>query len=191
MVEAFLAVAQHPCVVVLELMLKRFANHAVCAEQVGSGYAFAVGRIGNHYRLVLRLLEVFEVGHFHADVLSQSGCAHVEAGRLYGLGVYVIAVYVVRELAFLRVVVVYAVEEVGVEVGPLLERIALAEHARSHVAGDERGLDKQRARAAHGVDEVRIALPSRHEYHARGEHLVERSLDRLLPVAAAVQAFAA
>ena len=172
-------------------MLEYFANHAVCSEQVWGGYSFAVWRVCHHYGLVLWLLEVLEVGQGHADVLGQSGGAYVQVGFLYGVGVDVVAVYMVVELALLRVVVVDAVEEFGVEVGPFLKRIALAEHAGSHIAGYEGGFDKQRPGAAHRVDEVGVAFPSRHENHSGGEHFVKRCFNGLLPVAAAVQAFAA
>ena len=95
------------------------------------------------------------------------------------------------ELAFLRIIVVNLVEQVLVEVCPFLEGVLLAEHTRGHVAGYEGSLDEQCARAAHGVDEVGLAVPAGHENHSGRQHLVERGLNVLLPVAAAVQALAA
>ena len=97
----------------------------------------------------------------------------------------------VVELALLGVVVVDAREELLVEVGPFLEGEAFAEDARRDVARDECGLYGDCSRSAHGVDEVGVTLPSRHENHASCEDLVEGSLDTLLSVAAAVQGVAA
>ena len=95
------------------------------------------------------------------------------------------------ELPFLRIVVVDVVEQFLVKVAPLLKSKLLAEYARAHVVGDKRSLNKQGARSAHRIDEIALTVPARHEYHSGSKHLVERSLDRLLPVASAVQGFSA
>ena len=97
----------------------------------------------------------------------------------------------VLEITLFRVVVIDFLEEVGIEVGPFLEGEILPEHTRRDVLGDERCLDEQRARAAHRVDEVAFAPPSRHEDHACGQHLVEGGFNRLLTVSATVQRLAA
>ena len=89
-------------------------------------------------------------------------------------------------LSFFGVVVVDGVEEVGVEVCPFLEGEFFSEDAWCHVFGYECGLDGYCSRAAHGVDEVGVGVPSCHEYDAGSEHFVEWSLDALLSVAASV-----
>ena len=103
----------------------------------------------------------------------------------------VVAVDVVLEVVLPRLILVDAVEEFLVEVGPLFEGILLAIHAGGDAAGNEGGLDGNGAAAAHRVDEVAFALPSREHDNAGGKHFVQRSFHRLLPVAATVQAFAA
>ena len=191
LLETLLAVAENPRLVAHELMLEPLTYHLVRAKEVGSGYTLAIRRVAHDDALLRRTLEVLEVGLLHGDVAGETCGPHVHACRVHGLDVYVVAVYVVLELTLLRVVIVYAVEEFLIEVGPTLESELLAEYARAHVVGYEGGLYEQRARAAHRVYEVGVALPSRHEYHAGGQHLVERSLHGLLPIAAAVERLAA
>ena len=187
LVEALLAVGEHPGIVALELVLQPFADHLIGAQQVGGGDALAVGRIGDDDALGLGLGEVLEVLLLNGDVTAQPGGLHVHHCRVHGLDVHVVAIDMVLELALHAVVIVYLVEEVGIEVGPLLEGILLAEQTRGHVLGDECRLDEQGARAAHGVDEVGIALPAAHQDHACREHFVERGLDALLAIASAVE----
>ena len=95
----------------------------------------------------------------------------------------------VVELTLLRVVVVYLVKQVGIEVGPLLKGKLLAEQARCHVVGDECCLDEQGTGTAHRVDEVGFSLPAGHHNHAGSQHLIQRSLYRLLAIAATVERF--
>ena len=97
----------------------------------------------------------------------------------------------VVELSFLRVVVVYLVEEVLVEVGPFFKCKFLAEQSWSHVACYECRLDEQSARTAHWVDEVGFALPSGHEYHSGCKNLVEWCLHAFLSIATAMQTLSA
>ena len=97
----------------------------------------------------------------------------------------------VLEVVLGAVIVVDALEEFAVEVGPFLESIALAEHARRYAARYQRSLYAERAAAAEGVDEVCLSMPSAHHDDAGGQYLVERCCHALLAVAAAVQALAA
>ena len=188
--EAFLAVAQHPSLVAHESMLQTLANHLICIEEVRRRDALSVRRIGHHDALVGRLLEVLEVSMLHGDVLCETCCTNVKTGCVNGLHVHVVAIDMVCELALLRVIVINLVEEFLVEVGPLLEGEALAEDARAHVMGDESSLDEQRSRTTHRVDEVAVAVPSGHHNHTCCQHLVERSLHRLLTVAATMERLA-
>ena len=191
LVEALFPVAEHPGIVARKLVLQPLANHLVGSQQVGRRDALAVGRIGHQYAFLLGLLEVLEVLLGHGDVVRQSGRLDIDAGGIDSLDVHVIPVDMMVERTLPRVVVVYLVEEVGIEVRPLLKGKLLAEESRRHVAGDERRLNQQCAAAAHGVDEVGVALPSRHQYHACCQHLVQWSLHRLLPVPSPVQRLAA
>ena len=191
LLEALFAVAQHPRLVALEGMLQSLAYHLVGLQQVGCGDALTVGRVGNHDGRFLGLFEVLEVLECHGDVVGEACRPNVPQCGVHRLGVYVVAIDMVVELALLRVVVVYLVEEVGIEVLPLLEGELLAEESRSHVVGYEGCLDKQCAAAAHGVDEVRLTAPSAHQNDTGGKNLVERCLYRFLAVAASVERLAA
>ena len=172
LLEALLAVTQYPCLVTLEGMLEAFADHLICAEKVGGRDALAVGRVHHDDALLSRLGKVLEVLLRHGDVLRESSCAHVHGCRVHRLDVAVVGIDMVFELAFLRVVVVDAVEEILIEVGPFLEGKLLAEHAWRNVARNEGSLNGDGSRTAHGVDEVALAVPSRHENHAGSQHLV-------------------
>ena len=101
LLKTFLAVAQHPCVVVEELVLKSLANHLVCSQEVRSGDALAVWRISHDDALLCRLGEILEVSLSHGDVLAQSGCLHVHKCSVHRLHVNVISIYMMSELALL------------------------------------------------------------------------------------------
>ena len=190
LVEALLTIRENPGIVVGKLVLQSFTDHLVRTQQVGRRDTLTVGRISHHDALLLGLREELEVLFSDGDVVGQTGGLDVQTGCIDGLDVDVVAIDVMLELAFLRVVIVYLVEEVGIEVGPLLEGKLLAEQSRGHIAGNQGGLDEQRTTAAHGVDEVAVALPARHQDHAGSQHLVERCFHRLLTVAATVQRLA-
>ena len=95
------------------------------------------------------------------------------------------------KLPLLRVVVIDGIKEVGIIVVPFLKCKLLAKQSWSHVVCYEGSLDEQCARAAHGINEISLSLPSCHEYHSRSQHLIEWCLHALLSVAASVQALAA
>ena len=168
-------------------MLQSFANHLIGTQQVVGRYALAVWRIGHQNALVLRLHEVLEVLLFNGDVVGETSGLDVQTGGVDSLDVHVVTVDVVVELALLGIVIVNLVEQLRIEVRPLLEGIFLAEQTGCHVAGNQCSLDEQCARAAHGVDKVCLAMPARHQDHTCCQHLVEWCLDRLLTVAATMQ----
>ena len=161
-IEAFLAVAEHPGFVALEFVLQLLADHLVGGKEVGCGDALAVRGIGDEDGRLGGLGEVLEILLLHGDGLGEACGLCVEAGGVDGLHVDVVAIDVVAELFFARVVVVDFIEEVFVEVGPFLEGKFLAEDAGRHVVGNEGCLDEQRSGAAHGVDEIALASPAAH-----------------------------
>ena len=131
-----------------------------------------------------------EVPALDADHVLQAGGAYVAAGCLHGLGVDVGADDGVGGVALLAVVVVEALEELAVEVGPLLESVAGAEDARVDVRGYECGFDEEGAGAAHGVEERGVSAPAGLEDDAGGEDLVEGCLCGLDAVAALAERLA-
>ena len=171
-------------------MLQSFANHLIGAQQVVGRDALTVWRIGHHDTLVLRLGEVLEVLLLDSDIVGQTSSLDVETGRVDSLDVYIVAVDMMVELTFLRIVVVNLVKEVGIEVGPLLEGKLLAEQARSHVSGNKRSLDEQCARTTHGINEIRLAMPARHQDDTCSQYFVDGGFDRLLAIAATMQRLA-
>ena len=175
--EAFLAIAEHPGVVAYKLMFQAFANHLVGGQQVGSRNTLTIGWVGNHNAGVQGLLEVLEVLFCHRDIIGQSCCLDIHACGVDSFDIYIVAVDVVVERSLLGVVIINLVEELRVEVGPLLKGELLAEQTWCHVAGDKGSLDEQGAGTAHRVNEVGLALPPRHQNHSGSQHLVQGSFD--------------
>ena len=95
------------------------------------------------------------------------------------------------ELAFLAVIVVDGVEQLLVEVNPLLESELFTEHARGNVTRYQGGFDGDGSRTTHRVYQVTFTFPAGHQYHSGGQDLVQRSFHRFLAVTAAVQGFTA
>ena len=191
LLEALLAVAQYPSLVACEGTLESLADHLVGVQQVRGRDALAVWRVHHDDALLGRLCEVLEILLGDGDILAQTGCTHVEVGSVHRLHIYIISVDVVLELALLRVVVIDHIEEILVEIVPLLEGKLLAEYTWRDVACDEGSLDGDGSRTAHWVDEVAFALPAGHQDHTCSEYLVQRCLYLLLTVAAAVQTLTA
>ena len=127
LVETLLAVAQYPGVVALKLVLQSLAYHLVSTQQVGRRNALAVRWVRYHDALVGGLCKVLEVLLLYGYDVAQSCGLHVHTCGVHSLHVDVVTVYLVVELALQTLVVVNLVEQVGVEVGPLLECKLLAE----------------------------------------------------------------
>ena len=171
-------------------MLESLAYHLVQPQKVGSRDTLSVWRIGDDDALFLGLGEVLEVLQGYGHLLAQSCRLHVAGGYLHRLAVVVVAVDMVLKLLLPAVVLVYALKELAIEVGPLLKRIFLAEHARCYATRYQRRLHGKRAASAHGVDEVAFAAPASLQDDAGSQHLVQGRLHGLLAVASAVQALA-
>ena len=123
-------------------MFQTFAYHLVGGQQVGGRDAFAVGRIGDNNALFCRLLKIFKVGFFNSDVVGETCCTHIEACRVNGFDINIVAIDVVLELAFLAFIVVDTVKQILIEIAPALEGELFTEDTRAHVVSDEGCLDK-------------------------------------------------
>ena len=135
--------------------------------------AFAIGWVGDEDAVLRSLVEVFDGLALNFNHLGESGTLDVGTGNGNGLALNIVAINLVLEFAFGAVVVIDALEEFVVIVGPSLESILVAIHARIDVGGDEGGLDQEGSRAAHGVDEVALAPPAAQQDDAGGKHLVD------------------
>ena len=172
LVEAFFPITEHPGVVARKLVFQPLAYHLIGGQQVGCRDAFSIRRIGHHDAGFLRLLEVLEVLLVDGDVAGETSRFDVHAGGIDRFDVHIVTIDVVFELTLLRVVVVDFVKEFRVEVGPLLKCKLLTEQARSHIPRNECSLDEQGAGTAHGVNEISLSLPSRHQNHSCCQYLV-------------------
>ena len=141
LLEALLAVAQYPSLVAGKSLLEALTYHLVGVQEVRGRDALTVWRVHHDDALLCWLCEVLEVLLGDGDILAQSGSTHVEVGCVHRLHIYIISVDVVLELALLRVVVIDHVEEILVEIVPLLEGKLLAEYTWRDVAGDEGSFD--------------------------------------------------
>ena len=141
LLEALLAVAQYPSLVAGKSLLEALTDHLVGVQEVRGRDALAVWRVHHDDALLGRLGEVLEVLLGDGDILAQSGSTHVEISCIDSLHVNIVTIDMVLELALLRVVVIDHVEEILVEIVPLLEGKLLAEYTWRDVAGDEGSFD--------------------------------------------------
>ena len=170
-------------------MLESLAYHLVGCKEVGRGDTLTVWRIHNEETLVGRTLKVLEVSLLHCHIFCKAGSSYVQTCGVYSLHVDVVAIDVMVELTLIGIVVVDAVEQVGIEIVPLLESELLAEYARTHVVGYQGCFHEKRTRTAHGVDEVGFTLPSGHKNHSCCQNFVQWCLYRFLAIATTVQRF--
>ena len=77
------------------------------------------------------------------------------------------------ELTLVAVVVVDAVKQLLVIVGPQLEGITVTVHARSDIGSNQGSLYEEGARAAHRVYQVSLAIPPAQQDNAGSQHLVD------------------
>ena len=95
------------------------------------------------------------------------------------------------ELALVGVVGQQRIEQVLVEVLPVLERKMFAEQSGRYVQRYERGLYGYRSRTAHGVIQVGLPVPACHEQHTCRQSFADRCFGGSHTPAAFVQALAA
>ena len=172
-------------------MFEPVAYRFVEPQQVARREPFAIGRVGDEDTFGRGCRFIPLEGHdFEVDVFGHAGTLDVLGGNVDGPGRDVAAVYAVGKFAFVAVVVVESLEKFLVEVLPPFEGKALAEDAGIGVGGDEGGFDEKGTRAAHGVDEVFLAVPAGFEYHAGRQHLVDGRLGLSHTVAPLVERLA-
>ena len=139
-----------------------------------------------------RLLELLEGLQLQRYVLAYAGSLDViVCGDFVGLRAVVVPVNLMSEFAFLAVVVVNRVEQLLVEIHPLLESELLAEYARSDVPVQSSAASMGMVPEPH-IGSIRSHSPRQpaHQYHAGGQHLVQRGLHGFLAITAAVQRLA-
>lgn len=156
-------------------MFQTLANHGVKAQQVVGRDTLTVGRIGDDDGFLRRLLELLERLQLQYHVLAYAGSLYIVCGNFVCLRAVVVTVYLMRKFTFLAVVIVYRVEQLLVKIHPLLESELLAEYARSDVACNQRRFDGNGSRTTHRVYQVAFATPAGHQYHAGGQHLIQRA----------------
>ena len=135
--------------------------------------ALTIGRVADEGAALGHLVDFVDVAAFELDVFVKAGILDVGTRNGNGLALDVAAVYLVGELALSAVIVIDALKQLGIIVGPILERIAVAVHARSDVGTDKGCLDEEGARAAHGVYQVGLAVPAAQQDDACRQHLVD------------------
>ena len=169
----FLVAAHEPHVIAHEGVLELGAQVTVELVDVLHLEALTVGRIADDGTLLGDDGDIPEVAALQLDILVQSSALDVGARYGNGLALDVAAVDLVGELPLLAVVVIDFVKQLLVIVGPLLEGIMVTIDARSDIGGDERCLDQECARTAHGVNQVGLAIPAAQQDDTGRQHLVD------------------
>ena len=172
----FLVVADEPGVVAPEGVLEFETQVTVELVDVLHVQALAIGRVGDERAAFGHEFYLVDVAALQFDVFVQACVFDVGAGDGNGLALDVAAVNLVGEFPFGTVVVIDFIEQFLVIVGPLLEGVVVAIYAGGDVGADEGCLDQERARAAHGVNQVGLAVPTAQQDDAGRQHLVDRGL---------------
>ena len=158
-------------------MFEPLADAGIEVAEVFECQPLAVGRVCHHDCFPALPVKVLDVLYVRYYVLGHACRLDVALGGGDGNGVYVVGIYLMLEVPFLGVVVEYLLEKACIKVRPPLKGVVLAEDTRGDVPRDERGFDGNRARPAHGVNEVAVAVPARHHDHPRCQHFVYRCFD--------------
>ena len=168
-----LVVGDEPGLIAAKHLLELLPYALVEACDVVGPEPLAIGRIGDHIALLGSLLQLAQVLLPHLDHLAQAGTLHVGLGYGHSLHSDVAAIYLVVKLPLARVVVVDFAVQLGVVVAPALKRKVVAVHAGVDVGSNQGCLDQEGARAAHGVDQIALAVPPAELDDAGGQHLVD------------------
>ena len=168
-----LVAADEPSVIAHKGVLQLGAQVAVELVDVVHAQALAVGRIADERAALGHDVDVAQVAALEFDILVQAGALDIGTSDGNGFALDVAAIDLVGELALGAIVVVDRVKQVGVIVGPLLEGILVTIDTRGNVGADEGCLDKEGARATHGIDQVGVTLPAAEHNDARCQHLVD------------------
>ena len=158
---------------------------------VFNGNSFAIRRVGHHHAVGLHLLDALQRATFEVDVFSHAGAFDVLFGNSHSLGRDVAARNAESKVAFVAVVVIDLVEQVGIKILPVFECKSLTEHTRIDVCSHQGSLDEESARAAHRVDEIALTIPAGELENAGSQHLVDRCFGLRHAIAAFVEGFAA
>ncbi len=176
LVVQLLVVADEPDVIALEGVLELEAHLTIQCLDVLDVEALAIGRIADERASLGHQFDFVEVATLQLDILVQAGILDIGTGDGDGLALDVAAIDLVGKLALGTIIIIYLVKQVGVIVGPLLEGIVVAIHARSDIGTDECSLDEESARAAHGINQVGLAIPSAEQDDTGCQYLVDGSI---------------
>ena len=91
------------------------------------------------------------------------------------------------KVALSAIILVNALKEVGIKVGPLLKGIFLSEHTGCYALGNQGCFDGKGTTTAHGVDKVALASPSCLKNDSGRQYLIQGSFHCFLTVATTVQ----
>ena len=176
LVMQLVVIADEPHVIALEGVLEFVTQVAVQRLDILGVKALAVGRVADEGASGWHVLDVVDIAALQLDIFDQTGVLDVGTGNGDGLALDVAAVNLVGKLALGTVIVIHLLKQVGVIVGPLLEGIMVAVHARSDIGSDERSLDEERTRTAHGVNQVGFPVPAAQQDNAGCQYLVDGSI---------------
>ena len=184
LVGQFIVIADEPHVVTLESVLELVTHVLVQRLDILGIEALAVGRIADEGAAGRNLVDVIDVAALDLDILVQARTLDVGARDGNGFALDVATVNLVCKLAFLAIVVVDLIKQVGVIVGPLLESIVIAINTGSDVGGNQSRLDEERARSTHRVNEVGLSIPAAQQNDASSQHLIDGCIGLSLAPAA-------
>ncbi len=142
--EIVVVIAYDPSVVAEEHVLESRADRAVQGAHVVGCDAFSVRRVGDKHSGWFRSFFPLGDGAFGERYVLVDACAFGIFSRYFECALlYVGTDDGYFHGAFGAVVVVYLVEEVGVEVGPCFKGELLAVYAGGYVGGNQGGFDKE------------------------------------------------
>ena len=189
LVETLFLVTQDPGFVTHEDMLQTFPDHAVQTQQIPAGNTLAVRRIRHQNTRLRRLCILLERLSLQFNIFHQTCTADIFAGNIDGLLRDIRAITLKRKFAFLAVIIINLIEQIGIIIDPFLESKFLPVNTRRNVQGNHGCLDQQCTRTTHRIDEIRFAFPACLQDHAGSQHFIQRSLRLIHPITALVQAF--